>query len=392
MMSDDFIPYGKHKVTDDDIQAVVEVLSSQYLTQGPLVNKFELALTEKVNASYAVAVNSATSALHIACLALNLGPGDWLWTSPITFVATANCAIYCGAKVDFVDIDASTGLMSIEALRIKLEDAKRRNRLPKVLIPVHLGGSSCDMKSIAGLAKEYGFFVIEDSSHAIGGYYKSEPVGSCKYSNISIFSFHPVKIITTGEGGCVTTNNEELYKRLCLLRSHGITKEPADFLCEKSEPWTYEQHVLGFNYRITDIQTALGLSQIKRLTSIVNRRNQLLDTYTRLLKKSSADLLEIPIDVKSSVHLAIIRLHNKSPEHHRRVFSFLRSEKIGVQLHYIPVHLQPYYKGIGFKEGDFPLAESYSKNAISLPLYPELTNLQMQRVVETLDEAIKNDF
>lgn len=379
-----FLPYGRQSISERDIAAVEEVLRSPYLTQGPAVPAFEQAVSAHVAAMHSLAVNSATSALHLACLALGLKPGDRLWTSPITFVASANCARYCGADVDFVDIDAATGLISIAALSAKLEQAERIGTLPKVVVPVHLCGTSCDMASIAALADRYGFSVLEDASHAIGGRYQHEPVGNCRHSDICVFSFHPVKIITTGEGGLATTNDAQLAQCIADLRSHGITKDEARFERPAPGPWSYEQQDLGFNYRMTDLQAALGLSQLQRLDKIVAKRQRLLAQYRQLLAGFPLQLLEIPQDVSSSLHLAVIRLADPSPEHHRRVFEGLRASGIGVQLHYTPVHLQPYYRRLGFREGDFPEAEAYAYNAISLPLFPDLQEGEQQRVVSTL--------
>ena len=386
---DHVLPYGRQTITEDDITAVIDVLRSPFLTQGPAVPVFEQALAARVGAAHGVAVNSATSALHIACLALGLAPGDRLWTSPITFVASANCGRYCGAEIDFVDIDFETGLMSVKALAAKLEVAERENILPKVVVPVHLCGTSCDMASIAALADRYGFHVLEDASHAIGGCYQGEPVGSCSYSAITVFSFHPVKIITTGEGGLATTNNPHLAQRMAELRSHGITKDVCRFERIAPGPWSYEQQDLGFNYRMTDLQAALGLSQLQRLDEIVAERNHQLRIYGELLSMLPLKLLAVPEDVLSSLHLAVIRLADPRPEHHRRVFEGLRAAGIGVQVHYTPIHLQPYYRKFGFREGDFPEAEAYSSNAISLPLYPGLGQLDQQRVAETLATLLR---
>ena len=379
-----FLPYGRQTITDADISAVVDVLRSPYLTQGPVVPAFERALAQQVGACHGVAVNSATSALHIACLALGLGTGDRLWTTPITFVASANCGRYCGAEVDFVDIDPSTGLMSVDSLERKLKQAARVNCLPKVLVPVHLCGTSCAMEPIADLAQRYGVAVVEDASHAIGGGYQGQPVGNCRHSSITVFSFHPVKIITTAEGGLATTNNPKLAERMADLRSHGITKDEARFEHTAPGPWSYEQQELGFNYRMTDVQAALGLSQLGRLKEIVSERQRLLERYHLLLAGLPLRLLEIPDDVRSALHLAVIRLSDPSPLHHRHVFEGLRAAGIGVQLHYTPVHLQPYYRRLGFQEGDFPEAEAYAGNAISLPLYPGLQEEELQRVAKTL--------
>ena len=379
-----FIPYGRQSITEADIAAVVEVLRSPFLTQGPAVAVFEQAVASKVGARHGVAVNSATSALHIACLALGLGPGDRLWTSPITFVASANCGRYCGADVDFVDIDPATGLMSVPALQAKLQQAERDGILPKVVVPVHLCGTSCAMQPIAAVAGQYGVVVLEDASHAIGGRYQGLPVGDCRHSSITVFSFHPVKIITTGEGGLATTNDPKLAQRMADLRSHGITKEEARFERTAPGPWSYEQQDLGFNYRMTDLQAALGLSQLQRLEPIVAERKRLLEQYRFLLAGLPLRLLDIPEDVSSALHLAVVRLDNPSSDYHRQVFEGLRAAGIGVQLHYTPVHLQPYYRRLGFREGDFPEAEAYATNAISLPLYPGLSDPEQQRVAAAL--------
>ena len=379
-----FLPYGRQTISEDDIAAVVNVLRSPYLTQGPTVPAFEQAVAAIVGANYSVAVNSATSALHVACLALGLEPGDRLWTSPITFVASANCARYCGAAVDFVDIDPATGLMSTAALAAKLEQAELKGTLPKVVVPVHLCGTSCDMASIAALADRYGFAVLEDASHAIGGCYQGEPVGNCRHSAICVFSFHPVKIITTAEGGLATTNDPHLAQRMADLRSHGITKDASRFERPAPGPWSYEQQDLGYNYRMTDLQAALGLSQLQRLDQIVVERQRLLDQYRHMLAGLPLQLLEIPQDVSSSLHLAVIRLEDPTPTHHRSVFDGLRAAGIGVQLHYTAVHLQPDDRRMGFREGDFPEAEAYTNNAISLPLFPGLQESDQLRVADTL--------
>ncbi|MDA9740259.1 UDP-4-amino-4,6-dideoxy-N-acetyl-beta-L-altrosamine transaminase [Synechococcus sp. AH-736-M20] len=379
-----FIPYGRQTISEADIAAVEAVLHSPFLTQGPTIPAFEQAVAGKVNAHYGVAVNSATSALHIACLALGLGPGDRLWTSPITFVASANCGLYCGAEIDFVDIDSATGLMSVTALEQKLQKAEQEGTLPKVVVPVHLTGSSCDMAAIGSLADRYGFEVLEDASHAIGGLYLGEPVGNCSYSAITVFSFHPVKIITTGEGGFATTNEPQLAQRMAELRSHGIVRDAERFEHPAAGPWVYEQQLLGFNYRITDLQAALGLSQLQRLDEIVAERHRLLEQYRQLLAGLPLRLLETPHEVHSALHLAVIRLNDTSPLHHRQIFEGLRAAGIGVQLHYTPVHLQPYYRRFGFHEGDFSEAEAYATNAISLPLYPSLQDHDIERVADIL--------
>lgn len=384
-----FLPYGRQSITEADIASVVEVLRSPFLTQGPIVPAFEQAVAKKVGAAHGVALSSATSALHVACLALGLGPGDRLWTSPITFVASANCARYCGAAVDFVDIDPSTGLMSLEALAIKLAQAEREGTLPKIVVPVHLTGSSCDMEAIGSLAERFGFAVVEDASHAIGGFYQGQPVGNCRHSTITVFSFHPVKIITTGEGGLAATNDYELFQRMVELRSHGIVRDPNRFEKQPSAgPWVYEQQQLGFNYRMTDIQAALGLSQLERLDEIVTDRNRQLERYRDLLVNLPIKLLKIPKNVSSSVHLAVIYLLHATPEKHRQVFEGMRAAGIGVQLHYTPVHLQPYYRNLGFSEGDFPEAEEFSRHIISLPLYYGLDEDSQKEVVNELSRLI----
>ena len=383
-----FIPYGRQNITDEDIKSVIDVMKSDFLTQGPLVEVFESKVAKKLSSKYAIALNSATSALHVTCLALGLGPNDWLWTSPISFVASANCGLYCGAKIDFVDIDPLTGLISIDALRIKLESAKKENKLPKILIPVHLGGASCDMASIKTLSDQYGFHIIEDASHAIGGKYQNKYVGNCVYSSATIFSLHPVKIITTGEGGIVTCNDKKIARKIKLLKSHGITKNKKDFIFKDAGPWSYEQHFLGFNYRLNEIQAALGISQLKRLDSIIKKRNIVFKNYVSLLSDLPVYFLKVPNDVYSSFHLAILRFENKEKEYHLKIFNGLRSRNIGVQVHYIPIHLHPIYRNFGFEEGNFPESEIYANNAISLPIYPELSFESQLRVSNAIKEII----
>jgi UDP-4-amino-4,6-dideoxy-N-acetyl-beta-L-altrosamine transaminase len=384
-----FIPYGRQTITEADVAALVDVLRSPFLTQGPAVSAFERSVASKVGALHGVAVNSATSALHIACLALGLGPGDRLWTSPTTFVASANCGRYCGAIVDFVDIDSATGLINVSALATKLEQADREGTLPKVVVPVHLTGSSCHMEAIGSLAERYGFAVIEDASHAIGGRYHGEPVGNCRHSSITVFSFHPVKIITTGEGGLATTNDPLLAQRMAELSSHGIVRDAERFVRPPAGPWSYEQQKLGFNYRITDLQAALGMSQLQRLDKIVSERNRLLQRYRDLVSDLPVQLLEVSDSVLSSVHLGVIRLRKATPAQHRQVFAGLRDAGIGVQLHYSPVHLQPYYRSLGFAEGQYPEAEAYATSAISLPLFPGLTESDQVRVVGALHKSLQ---
>ncbi|MFO7640660.1 MAG: UDP-4-amino-4,6-dideoxy-N-acetyl-beta-L-altrosamine transaminase [Candidatus Competibacteraceae bacterium] len=414
------IPYGRQHITEADLAAVVEVLRSDFLTQGPMVPRFERAVADYCGATHAVAVNSATSALHLACLALGLGPGDWLWTSPNTFVASANCGLYCGAKVDFVDIDPRTYNLCPHKLAEKLDQAERAGRLPKVVVPVHFAGQPCDLAAIHALSQRYGFQILEDASHAIGASYavdhdpgRSEPcsrtaarrpqpehangaqfpgearspikTGSCRHSHITVFSFHPVKIITTGEGGMALTNDPELAGRMARLRSHGITREPALMTHEPDGPWYYQQIELGFNYRMTDIQAALGYSQLQRLEEFVARRHELAARY-------DAWLAGLPViapwrdpDARSAFHLYVIRLNEARAGRTRRaVFETLRQRGIGVNVHYLPVHTQPYYQAMGFAEGDYPEAERYYREAISLPLYPGLAEAEQDVVVERL--------
>jgi UDP-4-amino-4,6-dideoxy-N-acetyl-beta-L-altrosamine transaminase len=379
------IPYGRQDISEADIQSVVDVLRSDYLTQGPVVPAFENAVAGYTGAQYAIAVNSATSALHIACLALGVTLGDWVWTSPITFVASANCALYCGAQVDFVDIDPLTYNLSVERLAEKLAQAEQDNLLPKVVIPVHLCGQPCDMVGIHALSQRYGFKIIEDASHAIGGRYRDEPIGLCRYSDITIFSFHPVKIVTTGEGGMALTNDSSLANQMVRLRSHGITRDPVEMTHAPDGPWYYQQINLGYNYRMTDIQAALGLSQMQRLDEFVSKRHAIAKGYDLLL----ADLPVItpwrhPEDY-SGLHLYVIRLKLlEISKTHLQVFEALRLANIGVNLHYIPLYRQPYYERMGFVPGYCSEAEQYYSQAISLPIYPGLTVDQQNLVVSVL--------
>lgn len=383
------IPYGKQDIQQADIDAVIEVLTSDFLTQGPKIPVFETAVAEKVGAKHALAVNSATSALHIACLALGLGKGDWLWTTPVTFVASANCGLYCGAQVDFVDIDSKTYNISVSALKHKLERAAIEKRLPKVLVVVHLCGQSCEMQAIKALADQYGIKVIEDASHAIGGKYQGDYIGNGRYSDITVFSFHPVKIITTAEGGMVLTNSDELAGKMNLLRSHGITREPGLMTHEPHGSWYYQQVDLGFNYRMTELQAALGLSQLNRLDEYVARRHEIADRYNRLLKDLPITLPWQHPDSYSGLHLYVIRLNlAEISVSHRDVFESLREQGIGVNLHYIPVHTQPYYENFGFKTEDFPEAMSYYREAISLPLFPTMSDSEQDKVVKILNKVV----
>lgn len=383
------IPYGRQHITQADIDAVVAVLQSDFLTQGPMVPKFENAVAGYCGTTHALAVNSATSALHIACMALDLGPGDWLWTSPITFVASANCGLYCGAQVGFVDIDPRTYNLCPQALERKLQQAERQGKLPKVVVPVHLCGQSCDMQAIHSLAQRYGFKIIEDASHAIGGRYQDRPIGNCAYSDITIFSFHPVKIITTAEGGMALTNSAELANKMALFRSHGITRDPAQMTHEADGPWYYQQIELGYNYRMTELQAALGVSQMQRLDAYVTRRHQLARRYDELMASLPITTPWQHPDSYSGLHLYVIRLQlNQIRKSHLAVFEFLRKQDIGVNLHYIPVPAQPYYRAMGFKPGDFPFSEAYYASAISLPMFATLTDEQQNTVFGTLATAL----
>lgn len=384
------IPYGKQDINQNDIDAVIEVLKSDFLTQGPQVPLFEKTIANYCSAEYGVAVNSATSALHIACLALGLGRDHYLWTTPNTFVASANCGLYCGAKVDFVDIDPQTYNMCVMALEEKLIQAKIDNKLPKIVIPVHFAGQSCDMQKIHQLGQEYGFSIIEDASHAIGGKYLGKAVGGCQYSDITIFSFHPVKIITTAEGGLATTNNAEFAHKMQLFRSHGVTRDPSLMTKEAEGGWYYQQVELGFNYRMTELQAALGVSQMQRLDQFVEQRQILQKRYHELLQ----DLpLVVPCqfaDSYSALHLYPIQVElNKVDKSHAEVFQALRDSGLGVNLHYIPVHTQPYYQNMGFKGGDYPNAEFYYSRAISIPLYHGMTFGQQDEVVAILKQVLQ---
>ena len=383
------IPYGKQDISAEDIAAVSEVLRSDFLTQGPVVPKFEKAVAEAVKAKYGVAVNSATSALHIACLALGVGPGDRVWTSPVTFVASANCALYCGADISFVDIDPDTYNLCPKALEQKLIVANDEGTLPKVIIPVHLAGQSCDMEAIAALARQYDIRVIEDASHAIGADYAGDAVGSCRFSDITVFSFHPVKIVTTAEGGVAVTNNLQLAERMQRLRSHGITRDPELMTKAPDGAWYYQQIELGFNYRMTEMQAALGLSQMQRLSLFVERRRGLAKRYNELLSDLPVTLPQQLADSASSWHLFIVRFNlNKIGKTQSQIFDECRAAGIGVNLHYIPVHLQPYYSDLGFKQGDYPAAEAYYANAISIPLFHSMTDTQQDEVVRVVKEIV----
>ena len=381
-----FIPYGRQQISEEDIEAVVRVLRSDYLTQGPAVPAFEQSVARYCGAAHALAMNSATSALHVACLALGVGPGDRVWTSPVTFVASANCALYCGATVDFVDVDPATGNMSTDHLAVKLAQAERDGTLPKVVIPVHLCGRSCDMKAVHALSRRFGFAVIEDASHAIGARYDGAPVGDCRYSDITVVSFHPVKIITTAEGGMALTQDAALARRMERLRSHGITRDPADMTHALDGPWYYQQIELGFNYRMTDMQAALGVSQMSRLDAFVDRRHRLAARYAEALAALPLSLPPAEPEGRSALHLYVVRV---GAGHDRRaVFEALRARDIGVNVHYIPVHLQPYYAALGFRPGHCPDAERYYAGAISLPMHPGLSEADQDRVIGALRDAL----
>ena len=384
------IPYGKQDINLADINSVIDVLQSDFLTQGPQTPLFEKTLVDYCGVNYGVAVNSATSALHIACLALGLGGGDWLWTSPNSFVASANCGLYCDAKIDFVDIDPKTHNLSVTELERKLIQAKQENKLPKVVIPVHFSGQSCNMKKIHFLSQEYGFKIIEDASHAIGGKYLEKPIGGCQYSDITVFSFHPVKIITTAEGGLATTNSKELAEKMRLFRSHGITRDKSLMTRDPDGDWYYQQVGLGFNYRMTELQAALGISQMQRLDEFVAKRHILQERYDLLLS-------DLPIikpyqdkDNYSALHLYPIQIDlNKVSKNREQIFNVLRENGVGVNVHYIPIHTQPYYLQFGFSEGDFPNSESYYNRTISIPLFHTMTAEQQDEVLDVLKRVLQ---
>lgn len=383
------IPYGKQSITQQDIDSVVSVLNSDFLTQGPKVPAFEKAVTDFTGSQFGCAVNSATSALHIACLALGLGKGDILWTTPITFVASSNCGLYCGANIDFVDIDSRTYNLCPDKLQQKLIQAEKSGKLPKVLVAVHLCGQPCEMKRIHELSQQYGFKIIEDASHAIGGSYQDTKIGSCAYSDITVFSFHPVKIVTTAEGGMAVTNDQDLFQKMNLLRSHGITRDESLMKGESHGGWYYEQIELGYNYRMTELQAALGVSQMQRLEEFVSTRHTLARRYDEKLKDLPIILPFQLENTYSGMHLYVIRLQlDAIAKTHRQVFEELREKGVGVNLHYIPVHTQPYYKAMGFDWGDFPEAEKYYQEAISIPMFHGMTLEQQDRVIAALEEVL----
>jgi UDP-4-amino-4,6-dideoxy-N-acetyl-beta-L-altrosamine transaminase len=386
------IPYGRQDITQEDVDAVVTVLRSDFLTQGPVVPRFEAALSERVGARHGVAVNSATSALHIACMAVDLGPGDLLWTVPNTFVASANCARYCGADVDFVDIDIRTWNIDLTSLEAKLADARKGGRLPKVVVPVHFSGQPTEQERIWDLAREYGFRVIEDASHSVGASRNGEPVGSCRWSDLTVFSFHPVKIITSGEGGMVMTNDGDLAERLRLARSHGITRDPARLRNAPATAgaWYYEQLSLGYNYRLTDIHAALGLSQISRLEANVRRRNEIAQAYDQAFASLGITTPLVSEGNCSAFHLYVVRTSDDGTGAHRRMlFESLRRAGLGVNVHYMPVHLQPYYRSLGFHEGQFPNSEAYGRTAITLPLFAGMTVSEQDEVIRIVRDICR---
>ena len=383
------IAYGKQSINETDIQAVIDVLNSEFLTQGPMIERFERRVAEYCGAKYAVAVTNATSALHIACLAAGLGKEDVLWTSPITFVASANCGRYCGARVDFVDINEKTYNMDVDVLESKLKKSKANGDVPKIVVPVHLAGQSCDMQRIHELSEEYGFVVLEDASHGVGAEYLGGKVGSCKFSDMTVFSFHPVKIITTGEGGMVLTNNDELYKKMLLYRSHGITRDAALMTHESDGSWYYQQLELGYNYRMTDIQAALGYSQMERLDDFVKRRRELASRYNELLKDLPLGTPCVIPDANPSWHIYIVRIDfSRVKKSKQEIFDAMKARGIVLNLHYIPVHTQPYYENLGFSRGDFLVSEQYYREAFTLPLYYELTDHDQVAIVESLRDAL----
>ena len=375
------IPYSRQKIDTTDVKAVNKVLKQKLITTGPNIDNFEKAIIKKVNSKFAVSVNSATSALHIACLSLGLKKGDWFWTSPISFVASANCGLYCGAKVDFVDIDPKTYNLSIDSLSKKLEQAKLAKKLPKIVIPVSFAGQSCELSEIKKLSKIYKFKILEDSSHALGGKYKDQPIGNCKYADISVFSFHPVKMITTGEGGMAVTNDKKLFEKMKMLRSHGITRNIKLMKNPLKDLWYYEQHSLGYNYRMNDIQAALGISQLNKLKNFLQKRKYIFDFYNEHFKDLPIILPYVRTEIQSSMHLYVIKLEQKESKKTRnKLFNFLRKSGIGANLHYIPIHLQPFYRRLGFKKNTFTESEKYFEKALSIPIHPSLSQKNLNYI------------
>ena len=378
------IPYGRQSIDEEDIASVLKVLRSDLITQGPIPDLFEKEVSNLVNSNFAVVTNSATSSLLVSCLSLGLEKGDYLWTSPNSFVASANCALHCGAQIDFVDIDLDTGNISLEKLKEKLETAKKENKLPKIIIPVHFAGQPTDQEEIWKLSKEYDFKIIEDASHSLGAKHMGEKVGSCKWSDVTVFSFHPVKIITSCEGGMSTTNDKDIRDKMHLYRTHGITKDSSKFV-NGTDPWHYEQHVLGHNFRLSDLHAALGLSQLIKLPKFVSKRNSIASRYNSELIRDNIQLPTIKKENYSSFHLYVIQMvHDDYKSERERIFKFLRKIKIGVNVHYIPIHLHPYYRKLGFKEGDFPNAEKFSNRSISLPIFYDLTDHEQEFVIENI--------
>lgn len=383
------IPYGRQHIGDEEVEAVVAALTSELITQGPRVPAFEMAVAEAVGAEHAVAVNSATSALHIACLAVGLPSGGLLWTSPNSFVASANAGLYCGAAVDFVDIDPATLNMSVGALAAKLEAAEAEGRLPDVVVPVHFGGEPCDMAEIHALSQRYGFRIVEDASHAVGARYRDSRIGDCRYSDVAVFSFHPVKIVTTAEGGLATARDPEVAERMALLRSHGITRDERAMQGASHGPWYYQQVSLGFNYRMTELQAALGIAQMARLEGFLARREALASRYDALLVGLPVRTQRRHPANRSALHLYVVHVDEAETGVSRRaLFEALRAAGIGVNVHYIPIHTQPWYQALGFREGMFPAAEDYYRGAITLPLFPDMRDIQQNRVVESLHAAL----
>ena len=384
------IPYSTQSIDKKDIKAVLKTLNSSFLTQGPLIQKFEKNISKTVGAKFAAVVNSATSALHISCMALGFRKNDILWTTPNTFVASSNCALHLGGKVDFVDIDYDSGNMCVEKLEQKLFYSKKKNLLPKIVVPVHFAGNPTEQDYIHKLSKKYKFKIIEDASHSLGAKYKNEQVGSCKWSDITVFSFHPVKIITTFEGGAALTNSIKIYKSLKLLSNHGITKNFKDFSFKNKGNWYYEQKLLGLNYRMTDVAASIGLSQVKKLKKFVKLRNLIAKKYKRLLDKEYLILPKIKKNVQSSFHLYVIKVKNKYLSTHKKLFNYLRKNRVNVNLHYIPVHLHPYYRKMGFKTGDFINSEKHAKSAISIPIYPKLTDKNLFKISNLINKFYYN--
>ena len=384
------IPYAKQDISDEDIDSVIEVLKSDFLTQGNKVPLFEDIISERVGAKYALAANSATSCLHLSCLSLGLSKGDILWTSPITYVASANCALYCGAEVDFVDIDPLTWNISVEILEEKLKTARKIKKVPKILVLVHLAGNPCDLQKVFDLSKEYGFSIIEDASHALGSKYSGEHIGSSVYSDISVFSFHPVKNITTGEGGMILTNNQKLSEKIHLYRSHGITRDTKKMINKEEGLWYYEQLLLGFNFRMSDIHAALGISQMNSLDKFISKRNELSQIYTKELKGLPLTIQRVRKEDLSAWHIFVIRLKLSELKLSRlEIYNSLRNKGIGVNVHYIPVHLHPFYKNLGFNKGDFPNSENYYDGAITIPMFTKLKKKEIKFVIQALKESIK---